>query len=254
MQFTSLNKLPGYSHTAQYFLILLFLLPVIGPAQQSADSLRPENISIKFLQNSQPYEIFSPSLSSAQLFRSWLWRSGVNYPLEFHWETKDDLRNLKSGAFPDFDRYSEPIYDYPGLDYRGTSYYLPENVREYIDFKMGREPYLPVFNPVILGFILYNLRHYLLQNEQESSDQSELTLAEVKLLQVLLEEYPLDETQWYNHYRQTSRDSLFSVPQFQKTLEKLRKKSLVLLQFTKERELKYYPSATAPSFYLRSRP
>jgi hypothetical protein len=254
MQFTFWNKLFLYCHPAPYFLILLFLLPMIGPAQRSADSLVPANISIKFLRNSQPYEIFSPSLSSAQLFRSWLWRSGVNYPLEFHWETKDYLRHLKSGTFPDFDRYSEPIYDYPGADYRGTSYYLPENVREYIDFKMGREPYLPVFNPVILGFILYNLRHYLLQNEQESSLQSELTLAEVKLLQVLLEEYPLDEQQWYNHYRQASRDSLFSIPAFQKAVEKLRKKSLVLWQSDQAGDLKYYPSATAPSFYLRPGP
>ena len=169
-------------------------------------------------------------------------------------ELDDNLLNLKSGIFTAFDKYSAAVSNYPGLDYRGTSYYLPENVREYIDFKMGREHYLPVFNPVILGFILYNLRHYLLEKEQETSVQAELNLVEVKLLQILMEKYPLDEQEWYQHYRQTSQDSLFTVPTFQKAVEKLRKKSLVLLQFNKDRELKYYPSTNAPSFYLRSRP
>jgi len=254
MRFTLWRRLSGNSQTGCHCLLLLFLLPLICKSQQSADSLAQDNISIKFSKSSRSYEIFSPSLSSRQLIKSWVWRNGVNYWPEFQLELDDNLLNLKSGIFTAFDKYSAAVSNYPGLDYRGTSYYLPENVREYIDFKMGREPYLPVFNPVILGFILYNLRHYLLEKEQETSVQAELNLVEVKLLQILMEKYPLDEQEWYQHYRQTSQDSLFTVPTFQKAVEKLRKKSLVLLQFNKDRELKYYPSTNAPSFYLRSRP
>jgi hypothetical protein len=234
--------------------VLLCLLPFISNSQESADSLADDKISIKFLRGSQSYEIFSPALNTGELLKSWLWRNGGNYWPEFQLELDRDLHDFKFKRFTDFDKYNSQLTSYPGLDYRGTSNYLPENVREYIDFKMGREPYLPVFNPVILGFIFYNLRHYLLKNQQENSVLAELSLPEVKLLQILLEKYPLDERDWYFYYQQVTQDSLFSVLKFQNAIETLRKKSLVVQQFTKEKELKYFPSSTAPSFYLRSRP
>ena len=254
MWFYSSNKL-AMDVLGRYFcLILLCLLPLISVSQESTDSLTENEISVKFLRNSQSYQIFSPVLNTGELLKSWLWRSGINYRPEFQLEYGSDLLDFKPDRLTDFDTYNSALNNYPGLDFRGTSYYLPENVREYIDYKMGREPYLPVFNPVILGFLLYNLRHYLLKNEQENAAATELNLVEVKLLQILLEKYPLNEQEWYANYQQVSRDSLFSVLTFQKAIETLRKKSLVVQQVTDEKELKYLPSTTAPTFYLRSHP
>ena len=233
--------------------ILLCLLPIISDSQESADSLANDKISIKFLRSSQSYEIFSPALITGELLKSWLWRNGGSFWPEFQLELNQDLHDLKFKKFTDFGKNYLPLSNYPGLDYRGSSYYLPENVQEYIDFKMGREPYLPVLNPVILGFIFYNLRHYLLKNDQENSVLDELSVAEVKLLQILLEKYPLDEQEWYFDYQKVTQDSLFSVLAFQKAIETLSRKSLVVQQFTDDKQLKYFPSTTAPSFYLRSR-
>ena len=59
-----------------------------------------------------------------------------------------------------FTGFDDAKLAYPGLEMRESSIYIPENVRDYTDYKMGRDRYLPILNPVLIGFMLYHVSRY----------------------------------------------------------------------------------------------
>ncbi len=228
-------------------LVLFFCLLSSGLSQMSSDSLVSIPMSLKFNDADRRYEIFSPSLSLGNRWKSTLWTIRMNFWTDFTMESGEKRSGF--AAWPDL-RTDFSVFDYPGLDYRGTTYYLPENVKEYIDYKMGRERYLPVANPIVLGYLFYYLQKLWPQIADENSNASPLNNLERKLLQILLEKNPLDEGQWY---QQLTDDTLFTLSAFRIARDNLIRQSLVIRQVVNDNEIKYVPSATAPSFYIRSR-
>lgn len=157
----------------------------------------------------------------------------------------------------DFTTWPDPrtdlsVFNYPGLDYRGTTYYVPENVKKYLDYKMRREPYLPMANPIVLGYLFYDLQKYWLPTMAENSNNLSHNDTEMKILKKLGKN-PLDEERWYRSYQQLTGDMLFSLCAFRRVRVKLIRQSLVIQQLINDKEINYAPSATASSFYIRSR-
>lgn len=230
--------------------VLFYCLLSSAFSRASSDSLASTPMLLKFSNADHRYEIFSPSLSTGNRWKSTLWTMRMNFWTDFTMESE----NKRSGfaAWPDL-RIDFSVFTYPGLDYRGTTYYLPENVKEYIDYKMGREPYLPVANPIVLGYLFYYLQKFWPQITVENSNASPLNDSEMKLLQILLEKNPLDEGQWYRLYQQSTGDTLFPLSAFRIARDNLIRQSLVIRQSINGHKINYVPSATAPSFYIRSR-
>ena len=233
--------------TIGFLLVVFFCLLSSSLSQMSSDSLVSSPVSLKFSHADRRYEIFSPSLMVGNRWKSTLWTMRMNFWTDFTMESE----NKSSGfaAWPDL-RTDFSVFTYPGLDYRGTTYYLPENVKEYIDYKMGRERYLPVANPIVLGYLFYYLQKFWPPIAAENSNASPLNDLEMKLLQILLEKNPLDEGQWY---QLVTADTFITLSVFRIARDHLIRQSLVIQQLVHDNAINYVPSTTAPSFYIRRR-
>ncbi len=147
-----------------------------------------------------------------------------------------------SQMFHDFD---QDIFDYPGIEYRHGSNYIPQNVRDYTEFKMGRDRYLPILNPVLIGFILYNVskyaNYYFGDRDTESILQS-LDRQQREMLLILQENYPLNLDGWYKSYQVRFPDNTFTKSAFNEKVKELDNLSLVKTRVFEEDEVKYYPA------------
>jgi hypothetical protein len=157
-------------------------------------------------------------------------------------------RTLQSHPFTDFKQmfhdWDNAYLSYPGIEYRHGSNYIPQNVKDYTEFKMGRDRYLPIFNPVLIGFILYNVTQYASYyfGEKDTQTQYEkLNHQQKRMLLILQENYPLNQDAWYSLYQDMFSDSSLSKTKFADEIEKLDKLSLLKTRTFEEKEVRFYP-------------
>jgi hypothetical protein len=151
-----------------------------------------------------------------------------------------------------FKSFDNANFNYPGLEMRESSIYIPQNVRDYTDYKMGRDRYLPIFNPVLIGFMLYHVSRYASQffnSEADGIQRSGLPESEKKMLSLLEKEYPLDENGWYGIYISDPDNPSMTVEKFSETIRELSDRGLLKPRTFEDGTVKYYP--VADSSYIR---
>jgi hypothetical protein len=149
-----------------------------------------------------------------------------------------------------FHSWDDSYLSYPGIEYRHGSNYIPQNVRDYTEFKMGRDRYLPIVNPVLIGFILYNVTQYASYYFGDKDTQSlyeKLNRPQKQMLLVLQQNYPVNQEVWYSLYQNSYPDSSLSESQFFNHIEVLDELSLVKTRTFEENEIRYYPVMTGNS-------
>lgn len=199
----------------------------------------------------QPFGLMKPSPAQLIQLRA----------LQTPFVIQAEMKLGKSGAavhpFADFSQMFHDMdnsyFSYPSIEYRHGSNYIPQNVRDYTDFKMGRDRYLAVLNPVLIGFILYNVSQYANYYFGEKDTQSlfgQLNRQQKQMLLVLQDNYPLNQDAWYALFQSTFPDSSVSLKSFVKEINKMEKLSLLKMRTFEEEEVRYFPvtqNASDPS-------
>jgi len=189
-----------------------------------------------------PFGIMKPSPAQHVQLRA------LQNPFKINTEMTFDNRAETSHQFTDFSQmfhdWDNSHLSYPGIEYRHGSNYIPQNVRDYTEYKMGRDRYLPIFNPVLIGFILYNVSQYASYYFGEKDTRSlyqKLNSRQKQMLLVLHDTYPLNQDDWYSLYQNTFPDSSISKALFITEINELDKLSLVKTRTFEEKEIRYYP-------------
>jgi hypothetical protein len=217
----------------QTFQGLLF--PKSMPGQDSLpDSLKSDRISIQFSAGQNRYGLFSLQPGRIQMLRHRMWKQVFMVaPIN---------EQFSAMYFGSYDAYlSRSAY---GLEYRESSNYIPPLVADYMDYKMGRDRYLPVVTPVLLGFIVYEAvrysRNFFGQNNDD--DEKSLTPREENALAILNNTFPLTADRWFSLYVKTYRDTLFTFTQFRQLVQNLESKSVITSQQSARGIIEYAPS------------
>ena len=233
------------------FLICgVYFTSLMLPAAQESDSLQVKaedetkdsliNTSEIFIPPDQRY--FQPTTD--QMIKLWVLQHQSQI-----WDQVELSDNQKKGSnnygFRNmFKSYNNTNFTYPGLELRESSLYIPQNVRDFTDFKMGRDRYLPVFNPVLIGFMLYHVSRYahnFFNKEDDFEVRDSLSEIEKFMLVILENEYPLETKGWYNRYIMASRDSSMTINEFGELVRKLEEKAILKPRQFEDGTVKYYP-------------
>lgn len=199
-------------------------------------------------------ELFPVSPSGSQLLKYWI----LTNPQQFQARLYFNPDRRKKLSLQPFATIHSP-YQYgqlnPAVDYRESSLYIPGNVQAWTDYKMGREPYLPLITPLTVGFMLYSIAHYarILYQDQESPGRKEfnVTLDEIRLMNILWQKFPLTLQEWYAAFSRGYPDSVADVKYFQKTARELENKSLIKTRVFVDQGLKYFPALDSAKVYFR---
>ncbi len=212
------------------------LLPKHLPGQDPPpDSLSSDRISIQFSAGQNSYDLFSLQPGRIQVLRHRMWTQiYVTPPVDDQWSYMH---------FGSYDAYlSRSAY---GLEYRESSSYIPPLVTDYMDYKMGRDRYLPIVTPVLLGFIVYEAVRYsrnFFGPDNDDSEGNNLTPREENALAILNNTFPLGTDQWFSLYVRTYGDTLFSFYQFQQLVQNLESKSVITSQESTRGTIEYAPA------------
>ena len=232
---------PTIISTVSPLVIFLLNFFVFGASPQQDNSSSAVDSSRKTW--TRPFEITNPSPGQLLQLRA--------LQNSFKIQTEMTLDNRRPAVSPlvDFSQmfheYDQAYFNYPGIEYRHGSNYIPQNVRDYTEFKMGRDRYLPVFNPVLIGFILYNVSkyaNYYFGEKDTKSILEKLDSQQKKMLQILQFEYPLNLNDWYRVYQDTFHDSSMTISTFTDKMKELDQLSLVKTRVFEKDEVKYYPA------------
>jgi hypothetical protein len=153
-----------------------------------------------------------------------------------------------------FKSYNNLEFNYPGLELRESSIYIPQNVRDYTDFKMGRDRYLPFFNPVLIGFMLYHVSQYARQffnNDDNIEVRAGVSDTENSILLLLENEYPLEVNRWFRLYVSDYQDSLMTIDKFRKIVQDLEERALMKPRTFEDGTVKFYPSADSSCIRMK---
>jgi hypothetical protein len=232
---------PGKKTFISTLLILLeiqtfegLLFPKSVPGQDSPpDSLKSDRISIQFSAGRNRYGLFSLQPGRIQMLRHRMWKQVfVVAPMN---------AQFSAMYFGSYDAYlSRSAY---GLEYRESSNYIPPLVADYMDYKMGRDRYLPVVTPVLLGFIVYEaVRHSRNFFGHNNDEEKNLTPREENALALLNNTFPLGADQWFTLYVKTYRDTLFTFNQFRQLIQNLESKSVITSQQSARGFIEYAPA------------
>jgi hypothetical protein len=134
------------------------------------------------------------------------------------------------------------------------SIYIPQNVRDYTDFKMGRDRYLPFFNPVLIGFMLYHVSQYARQffnNDDNIEVRAGVSDTENSILLLLENEYPLEVNRWFRLYVSDYQDSLMTIDKFRKIVQDLEERALMKPRTFEDGTVKFYPSADSSCIRMK---
>jgi len=221
-------------------MALLYISPALASPQQE-EVEKPDDSSQTTW--TKPFGGIKPS--PAQLIQL----RAMQHPFRIQTEMTLGNRTMVASPFADFSQmfhdFDQDIFTYPGIEYRHGSNYIPQNVIDYTEFKMGRDRYVPILNPVLIGFILYNVsqyaRYYFGDKDTESILQT-LDRQQREMLLTLQKNYPLNLDDWYTLYQARCPDTSFSKSAFSEKVKELDNLSLVKTRLFEEDEVRYYPA------------
>ncbi|GAB4335023.1 MAG: hypothetical protein Kow0037_14220 [Calditrichia bacterium] len=143
---------------------------------------------------------------------------------------------------------SQPNYSSWGLDYRESSLYIPGNVREYLEYKMGRERYVPLASlttAAYLAYLMYRKYGYLLSRDPEERLQGiVLEKDEIQLLHLLWDKRGQTATELYRRWRKVYPDVPLVFGGLDSLLKWLEKKNFLNKKEQINGETQYFPVLT----------
>ncbi|HFE63261.1 hypothetical protein B1H10_06100 [candidate division KSB1 bacterium 4484_188] len=235
-----------------------FLLPATGTGGQPgahrknpADSLQTRlKLPNPFLKES-PFQLW---VSPSQQLRDWVFLNRSHFWSEISLPKTAPSQNF--GAIPRIDwTLATPGHVYRGLDFRESSLFVPTNVREYLDYKMGRSRILPVATLAAAGYLahlIYQRYGYLLaKREQEKYRDLRLNRQEITLMKILWKQQGLTATQWYTHYNRTGSDRRTTFLILKKTFEELEGKYLIRSRILPDGQVKYVPAISKTELLIK---
>ena len=214
------------------------------------------------------------STTMLRLPNPFLARQGVQLPPGYHQRLQSWVfqnRNRISGAvslsgrlkpgvspseIPRFDWHTAvPGGSVFGLDYRESSLFVPVEVREYLEYKMGRSRYIPLGSLAMAMYLadrLYRRYGYLLKHREEYRYRGlDMDKTEMDMLSVLWKEPGLLAEKWYQEFSRA-----FSYPQitflvFKEKVDSLQNKYLLKTRKLPNGRVKYFPAISRQELILK---
>ncbi len=130
------------------------------------------------------------------------------------------------------------------LDYRESSIYLPSNVREFMEYKMGRSRYVPVVTmsgAAYLAYMIYKKYGDLLKKREENHYVGlNLSDREIQLLKTLWKHPGLTAPVWYAQTTGLERQVTFLT--IKHDVKNLEEKYLLKTRKMSDGQIKYFPA------------
>ena len=244
--------------SALYFLLFYDLIQIY-PLQAQLDRPIPlQTQEPELLQLPNPFlkdSVISLSLSHQQMINYWIFerRHKIWTEVSKH-QADQELDEFSQQPLIDWN-FSSPGLSNFGVEYRESSLYVPVNVQEFNDYKMGRTPYLPIASFALAGYLaqqIYNRYGYLLKAREETRYQGiELSEREIRMLQVLWQENSLQPGEWYSEYFQNYRIDNLTFTIFNAEIQKLENKYLLKKRKYDDGTIKYFPAISKKSLIFQ---
>jgi hypothetical protein len=243
---------------AIYFLIFCSLAQIkLLPAQIDSSFSFPKQTTemLRLPSHFNRDSTISLSLSHQQMVNYWIFerRYKIWTEVSKH-QTDQELDEFSQQPLIDWN-FSSPGLSNFGVEYRESSLYVPVNVQEFNDYKMGRTPYLPIASFALAGFLaqqIYNRYGYLLKAREETRYQGiELSEREIRMLQVLWQENSLQPGEWYSEYFQNYQNDDLTFTVFNADIQKLENKYLLKKRKYDDGTVKYFPAISKKSLIFQ---
>jgi len=144
-----------------------------------------------------------------------------------------------------------------GLDYRESSLFVPVEVREYLDYKMGRSRYIPLGTLAMAMYLadrLYQRYGYLLRQREENRYQGlDLEEVEVEMLGVLWKAPGLLAAEWYRKFSVVYSHPEITFLIFKEKIDRLMEKYLLKTRKLPDGGVKYFPALSRQELILKLR-
>ncbi|GAB4377113.1 MAG: hypothetical protein Kow0042_24320 [Calditrichia bacterium] len=194
------------------------------------------------------------SLSPTQKIQFWIFQNRNRFWTEVR--SREGAKIPTSMAQPWIDwNFASPGHSLMNLDFRESSLFVPPNVREYIDYKMGRSRYLPVASLAAASYLAYQLYQrygYLLKKREENRYQGlMLSDREIRLMEILWENPGLRGEEWYISFIQNAPPGEVVYEIIEKDLSELEAKYLIKSKKLPEGVIQYFPAISRADLILK---
>lgn len=190
--------------------------------------------------------IVSLSLSHQQLINYWVYERRYKIWTEVSKPEADgELDAFDQQPLIDWNFSSPGLSDF-GVEYRESSLYLPTNVQEFTEYKMGRTPYVPIASLALAGYLaqqIYNRYGHLLKAREESRYRGvELTGRQIHMMQLLWQEKSYMPSEWYSSYFKKYKDDNITFTIFNREIDNLENSFLLKKREFEDGTVKYFPA------------
>ncbi len=246
------------------FVLFILLLSQLVFAQNKRDSI-PGIVVDRFADTSRttlklPNHFIgmpklTPSLSSRQLVKSWVFQQRNKIWSQVQIEGKEPVSpELTPKPFIDW-RPNYPLHTDMSLDYRESSLFVPVNVRDYIDFKMGRYRYIPLASLATAGYladrILSKYGPLLQRREQEKYLNLEMSDRQILIMDILWKRQPVTAGDWYAAYNEKYSEKAFTFLLFKQDVASLEGKFLIKSRKMEDDRIQYYPAVSREELVVK---
>lgn len=159
-------------------------------------------------------------------------------------------------ASPDIEwNLPTPAAASPFLDYRESSLYIPPDVREYMDYQMGRSRYIPLGTLAAASYLarhIYNRYGYILQKrEKERYRGLDLNHRELNMMRIVWDKPGILAPQWYNQYVKKYKNPELTFLSFRQYIIELENKYLLKTRKLENGRIKYFPALSKMELLLK---
>ena len=165
-------------------------------------------------------------------------------------------RIMNPAALPRIDwSLNQPGRSNFNLDYRGSSLYVPENVRDYLDYSMGRERYVPIASLLLASYLAYELyQHYgylLWQREKDRYRGVYLDKTEIAMMEVLWKQPGLLTAVWYGEFHHQYHMKNVPFLEFKRKIHDLDEKMMLKTRKIENEGIRYFPAISREELIRR---
>jgi predicted transcriptional regulator len=192
-------------------------------------------------------------LSSHQMIKNWVFQNRDRIFSEFSLSReKTSQDNFAELSRIDWS-LSTPGHNLLELDFRESSLFIPANVRDFLEYKMGRTRYIPIVTLAGAAFLAYQIYHkygYLIaKREHEKFFGINLNNHEIVCIEILWESPGLTAPELYSQLVKNKKQ--ISYLETEAVLNALENDFLVKSRQMIEDEIKYFPAISKEEFVLK---
>jgi hypothetical protein len=235
--------------SAIYFLLCCTLIQIFPLMAQLDQPIPSQAQNPELMQLPNPIlkdSIVSLSLSHQQLINYWVYERRYKIWTEVSKPEADgELDAFDQQPLIDWNFSSPGLSDF-GVEYRESSLYLPTNVQEFTEYKMGRTPFVPIASLALAGYLaqqIYNRYGHLLKAREESRYRGvELTGRQIHMMQLLWQEKSYMPSEWYSSYFKKYKDDNITFTIFNREIDNLENSFLLKKREFEDGTVKYFPA------------